>query len=307
MLKEIRDSKEEAEAEEEASGEGVVSPPEWWADVETDIETSADGRSYVSFIPYEVRKLAFLSCLVFSSASRDDDAIEATVTMHLHGLLDPYSIAAMNELALSQIIRKAGLHRIKASAIIGICRAMVKDHGGILPEDPEILSTWSGIGDKILMLLWAEILQQPMGIGTDSHVIRMVDGLGWIFTESTDDDDDIFKRSTARNIQRALQSWVPFQQVEDINKIFGCMGQMFTQTMPLRGQLSKENCESVKDICDAIIQHIHCPKDVSVLFSVLKTIRCHYRREEKPNGKKKYKGSENTFRYAGIGMSIDDN
>ena len=361
-MKRIRDTNGESKGETNPPvwWAGEDKPPVWWAGEDTAIDEDEDGNPFVSYIPYETKKLAFLCCLVLSSATRDDDAIEATIAMHKRGILSAHAIAIMKDVTLSDIIKHAGLQRKKATTIIGICRDIVHNHDGCVPEKYEVLQSFVGIGDKILGLLWAELLHQPKAMGIDSHVIRMVDALGMLrrldnmkkdvksetvkshdilksddyanipssnedevakegdITKAQSDEnevakggdiskveDDKFKRSPAKAVHKALESWVHFHQYEDVNKLFGCMGQMFTQTLPLRAdELGEDTRVSVVRMCEAITQHIHKPYDVALFFSVVKSVRYHYRREERPNGNKKYAGSSDNFQYNDVGVDL---
>ena len=275
--------------------------PEWWAGEETKIFGTSEGDQ-VTYIPYETRKLAMLCCLVLSSASKDDDAIKATVQIHQMGLLSAHAIGAMTEEELSGIVRLTGFHRRKTTALIGICREVVWEHGGIVPEKFEVLRSLKGVGDKIVHLLWSELLHQPKGIGTDSHVIRAVDGLGLI--ERKDSSQSVGKQSSASAVQKALLTWVPWQQYADVNKLFGCLGQMFTQGIPLRGTPGPTHRDYITTIAAVIQRHIQSPYDVALFFCIIKSIRSHYRKEENPHKRKKYKGSSRTFQYVGTGISL---
>ena len=91
--------------------------------------------------------------------------------------------AATPQDVLEQEIRSTGFFRNKAKNIRGLCAALVRDHGGQLPGDFDVLVELPGIGRKTANLLVATAFGRP-GMVVDTHCRRVSQRLGF-----TDNDD----------------------------------------------------------------------------------------------------------------------
>ena len=82
-------------------------------------------------------------------------------------------------------IRSTGFFRNKAKNIRALCSELVKNHGGEIPNDFDVLITLPGIGRKTANLLMATAFDRP-GIIVDTHFKRLSNRLG--FTDHEDPD-----------------------------------------------------------------------------------------------------------------------
>jgi len=82
-------------------------------------------------------------------------------------------------------IRSTGFFRNKAKNIRALCAELVKNHGGKIPDNLDVLITLPGIGRKTANLLIATAYGQP-GIIVDTHFKRLSNRLG--FTDKKDPD-----------------------------------------------------------------------------------------------------------------------
>ncbi len=98
------------------------------------------------------------------------------------------TVQAMADGELSEIeaiVRPCGLYRTKAQNIKDACRILVEEHGGIVPDEMDVLLTLPGVGRKIANLLLGDIYQKG-GVVTDTHCIRICGRLGF-YDESLSD------------------------------------------------------------------------------------------------------------------------
>lgn len=86
---------------------------------------------------------------------------------------------------LERIIRPCGLFHTKAESIKSACAMLVRDFGGVLPNDMDTLLTLPGVGRKIANLLLGDIYHKP-AIVADTHFIRICGRLGF-YPESLKD------------------------------------------------------------------------------------------------------------------------
>ena len=79
---------------------------------------------------------------------------------------------------IEAIVRPCGLYHTKAQNIKDACRILVKDYGGIVPDDMDMLLALPGVGRKIANLLLGDIYKKG-GVVTDTHCIRICGRLGF--------------------------------------------------------------------------------------------------------------------------------
>lgn len=95
----------------------------------------------------------------------------------------PEMLASANIEEVEDIIRPCGLFRTKARDIVGECKMLVENYGGVLPDNIEELLLFPGVGRKIANLLVSDVYGKP-AIVADTHCIRLSGRLG--FTDSKD-------------------------------------------------------------------------------------------------------------------------
>ncbi|MCR5122784.1 MAG: endonuclease III [Ruminococcus sp.] len=85
--------------------------------------------------------------------------------------------AKADQADIERIIMPCGLYKTKAASIIGMCRKIMDDHGGELPDTLEKLTTLPGIGRKTANLLMGDVFGKPAYV-CDTHCIRICGRLG---------------------------------------------------------------------------------------------------------------------------------
>jgi len=85
--------------------------------------------------------------------------------------------ASADQGTLEQEIRSTGFYRAKARAIIGMARALVRDHGGEVPRSREALVKLPGVGLKTASVVVGNAFGEP-AIAVDTHVLRVSKRLG---------------------------------------------------------------------------------------------------------------------------------
>ena len=78
---------------------------------------------------------------------------------------------------VEQIIKPCGLYKTKAKSIIEMCRQIMEEHGGEIPDSIEELTKLSGIGRKTANLIMGDVFHKP-AVVTDTHCIRITNRLG---------------------------------------------------------------------------------------------------------------------------------
>lgn len=78
---------------------------------------------------------------------------------------------------VEDIVKPCGLYKTKAKSIVEMCRKIMTDFGGEIPQTIEELTTLSGIGRKTANLIMGDVFHKP-AIVTDTHCIRICGRLG---------------------------------------------------------------------------------------------------------------------------------
>jgi endonuclease-3 len=86
--------------------------------------------------------------------------------------------------ALEDIIRSTGFFRNKTKSLIGLGKALVERHNGVVPDTMEDLVRLPGVGRKTANVVLGNAFNKNEGIVVDTHVARVSQRLG--LTKETD-------------------------------------------------------------------------------------------------------------------------
>jgi len=106
------------------------------------------------------------------------------------------SYATADPAELEDLIRTTGFFRNKCKSLIGLGRALVDEHDGVVPDRMEDLVTLPGVGRKTANVLLGTWFGKP-AIPVDTHVTRLVERLA------------LAAEADAVKIEYALQRIVP--------------------------------------------------------------------------------------------------
>ncbi|MCM1055863.1 MAG: endonuclease III [Bacteroides sp.] len=85
--------------------------------------------------------------------------------------------AEASEAEVAEYIRSCGLFQTKARDIIKMCRQLLLDYGGVVPDTVEELTKLAGVGRKTANLV-AGTLYGKTAFVCDTHVIRLTNRIG---------------------------------------------------------------------------------------------------------------------------------
>ena len=89
--------------------------------------------------------------------------------------IEDFANADVDEVA--EIVKPCGLYKTKAKSIVGMCRQIMDDFGGEIPDTIEQLTTLEGIGRKTANLVLGDVFHKP-AVVCDTHCIRICGRLG---------------------------------------------------------------------------------------------------------------------------------
>jgi endonuclease-3 len=95
---------------------------------------------------------------------------------------DARALAAASPSEVEPIILSTGFFRQKSKAIVGMSKALVEDHGGVVPADMDALVKLPGVGRKTANVVLGHALGVP-GLPVDRHVLRVANRLGLVHSD----------------------------------------------------------------------------------------------------------------------------
>jgi endonuclease-3 len=141
---------------------------------------------------------------LISARTRDETTIP--VCLRLFAVArSPEEMAALEEPALVRLLHGATFPEPKARDILALSRQIAGELGGVVPETPEGLMAFRGVGPKIAALALGVALGQPH-IAVDIHVHRVTNRWGILAT------------STPERTQAALAAVLPQRYRVEINE-----------------------------------------------------------------------------------------
>ena len=74
---------------------------------------------------------------------------------------------------LEELIYSTGFYKNKAKNIREFCRQLIEDHGGVIPDELNVLVKLPGIGRKTANVVLQELYKKAAGVVVDTHVARL--------------------------------------------------------------------------------------------------------------------------------------
>lgn len=94
--------------------------------------------------------------------------------------VEDFAAAEVDDVA--EIIHSCGFFRQKAKDIVGMCRMMISNFGGKVPDNLDDLTSLPGVGRKTANLIMGDVYGKP-AVVADTHLIRISNLLGLVATK----------------------------------------------------------------------------------------------------------------------------
>lgn len=111
---------------------------------------------------------------------------DARVNLVTPALFEKYKtvedFAAADVDDVADIVHSCGFFRQKAKDIVGMCRKMIDDFGGNVPDNIDDLTSLPGVGRKTANLIMGDVYGKP-AVVADTHLIRISNLLGLVATK----------------------------------------------------------------------------------------------------------------------------
>lgn len=107
---------------------------------------------------------------------------------------------------LERVIYPVGFYRTKAKAIHHICRRLINEYAGVVPDSIDELVTLPGVGRKTANLVVTLGYGKP-GICVDIHVHRISNRWGYIKTKTPEESEQVLRRTLPK------QYWIIYNDL----------------------------------------------------------------------------------------------
>ena len=108
-------------------------------------------------------------------------ATDKSVNLATHELFPvantPQKILDLGEAALREYVQRIGLYQTKSKHIIQMCRILLEQHDGQVPQTREALEALPGVGRKTANVILNTAFGEPT-IAVDTHIFRISNRIG---------------------------------------------------------------------------------------------------------------------------------
>ncbi len=118
----------------------------------------------------------------------------------------PAAMLKLPQKKIEQAIYPVGFYRTKAKSILEICRRLIDDYGGAVPDSIDELVTLPGVGRKTANLVVTIGFGKP-GICVDIHVHRISNRWGYIKTKTPEESETVLRRTLPK------QYWITYNDL----------------------------------------------------------------------------------------------
>ena len=123
-----------------------------------------------------VNAFTLLVAVVLSAQATDAGVNKATRTLFAEADT-PEKMLALGEEKVGEHIRTIGLWRNKAKNVIALSQSLIRDHGGAVPGDRDLLTKLPGVGRKTANVVLNMAFGQPT-MAVDTHILRIGNRIG---------------------------------------------------------------------------------------------------------------------------------
>jgi endonuclease-3 len=153
-----------------------------------------------------VNAFTLLVAVVLSAQATDAGVNKATRA--LFAIADtPEKMLALGEESVGQHIRTIGLWRNKAKNVIALSEALIRDHGGEVPDDRDQLVELPGVGRKTAnVVLNMAFGQHTMAV--DTHILRIGNRIGLAPGKTPEQVEDTLVKIIPDEFMRHAHHWL---------------------------------------------------------------------------------------------------
>ena len=153
-----------------------------------------------------INPFTLLVAVVLSAQATDAGVNRATEA--LFKVADtPAKMVKLGEARLRDYIRTIGLYNTKARNIIRLSELLIRDHGGVVPQDREVLQTLPGVGRKTANVVM-NVAFGASTIAVDTHIFRVGNRSGLAPGKTPDEVERMLEKRVPDKYKRNAHHWL---------------------------------------------------------------------------------------------------
>ena len=158
-----------------------------------------------TFVGQKNAPFKILISTVLSLRTKDRTTEEASRRLFM--IADtPEKILYLSSAQIEKVIYPVGFYRTKARNILSICRTLLEQFQGQVPDNLETLLTLQGVGRKTANLV-ITVGYRKFGICVDTHVHRISNRWGLVKTKAPDETEMALRRILP------MKYWIGFNDI----------------------------------------------------------------------------------------------
>ena len=182
------------------------SPKMKQADIDSSFEKLAEimpePQTDLNFVnPYTL-----LVAVALSAQATDVSVNKATAPL-FKKVTTPEEMVALGLDQLKDYIKTIGLYNTKAKNVMAAAEILMRDHGGVVPEDRDILETLPGVGRKTANVVVNEAFGQPT-IAVDTHIFRVSNRTGMAVEATPNKVERLLEMRVPEEFKKSAHHWL---------------------------------------------------------------------------------------------------
>lgn len=149
-----------------------------------------------------VNDYTLLVAVILSAQATDIGVNKATKAL-FQKIDNPKAMVKLGEAGLKEYIKTIGLYNAKAKNVIAMSEMLIKEHGGVVPEDRDALEKLPGVGRKTANVVMNCAFGHPT-MAVDTHVFRVSNRIGLVKAKNPmETEKQLLKNIPAEFLQHA--------------------------------------------------------------------------------------------------------
>ena len=134
----------------------------------------------------------FLVAVILSAQTTDKQVNKTTPPLFAR-VREARDMATLSLEEVEKMVSTVNFYKNKAKFIWKSGEKLVRDFGGIIPNDLEIIQTLPGVGIKTAKVVLAVLYDAPY-VGVDTHVHRVMNRIGIVRTKTPEETDKVIEK-----------------------------------------------------------------------------------------------------------------
>ena len=119
----------------------------------------------------------------------------------------PEAMLGLGEASVRDYIRTIGLFNTKAKNVIALSEILLREHGGVVPRDREVMRTLPGVGGKTASVV-ANIAFGEPAIAVDTHIFRVSNRIPLVVASTPDRVQEGLERIVPEEFRLGAHHWL---------------------------------------------------------------------------------------------------